>query len=213
MHATVQRPDVRRTIPGMRFIHRTLKSQLRRLDRRIQLATDRFVAGQLIRAAQLCASAGDVPGALQYYGRAVDAYLSIGNGREAEILCRRIIELKPDVVRARRTLSLILLGRGDMVGASEQIREYVAAARAAGQEELTIRQLRLMAELTQDPRLRENLLAQCRELGATTPARDEAVRPVSHHALEAEAGRWMSAIRLAMTNPDEINQIWSVASR
>lgn len=197
----------------IRFIHRNLAAQLRRLDRRVQLATDRFIASQLIRAAQLCAAAGDTAGALQYYGRAVDAYLSIGNGREAEILCRRIVELKPDVVRARRTLSLILLGRGDLVGAAEQVRGYVAAARAAGQEELTIRQLRLMAELTQDPRLRENLLEQCRELGGSAPAREEAVRPVSHQALEAEAGRWMSAIRLAMTNPDEINHIWSVASR
>ena len=196
----------------MGLIRRNLKSQLRRLDRKIQLATDRFVAGQLIRAGQLCASAGDIQGALQYYGRAVDSYLSVGHGREAEALCHRIIELKPDVVRARRTLALILLGRGDLLGAAEQVREYVASARAAGQEELTIRQLRLMAELTQDDRLRENLLTQCRELGGDVDPSALDSRPVSSRALESEAGRWMSAIHLAMTTPDEINPIWSVAS-
>ena len=196
----------------MGLIRRSLKSQLRKLDRKIQLATDRFVAGQLIRAGQLCASAGDIHGALQYYGRAVDSYLSVGHGREAEALCHRIIALKPDVVRARRTLALILLGRGDMIGAAEQVREYVAAARSAGQEELTIRQLRLMAELTQDDRLRESLLAQCRELGAEDTPASPAGREESSRALQAEAGRWMSAIHLAMTTPDEINHIWSVAS-
>lgn len=196
----------------MRFLRRNLRSQLRKLDRKIQLATDRFVATQLIRAGQLCANAGDVAGALQYYGRAVDAYLSIGHGREAEVLCRRIIDLKPDVVRARRTLALILLGRGDLVGAAEQVREYVAAARAAGQEELTIRQLRLMAELTADPRLKENLLAQCRELEGNPAESPDSPTEVPHLALESEAGRWMSAIRLAMTTPDEINHIWSVAA-
>ena len=49
------------------------------------------------------------------------------------------------MVRARRTLALILLGRGDVLGAAEQVREYVDAARSAGQEELAVRQLRLMA--------------------------------------------------------------------
>ena len=196
----------------IRFLRRSLTTQLRKLDRRVQLATDRFISAQLIKAGQLCASAGDLAGALQYYGRAVDSYLLIGNGREAEAVCRRIIALKPDVVRARRTLALILLGRGDLTGAAEQVREYVAAARAAGQEELTIRQLRLMAELTQDERLRENLLLQCRELGGSGEASTLASRPVSSKALETEAGRWMSAIRLAMTNPDEINHIWSVAA-
>lgn len=196
----------------MRLFKRSLKKQLRRIDRRIQLATDRFIAGQLIRAAQLSAGAGDVPGALRYYGRAVDAYLSIGQGREAEVLCRRMIELKPDVVRARRTLALILLGRGDLLGAAEQVREYVAAARAAGQEQLAVRQLRLMAELTQDDRLRNSLLVQCRELGAEMADPGSRTPTVSSRALEAEAGRWMSALRLAMTTPDEINHIWSVAA-
>lgn len=196
----------------MRLFKRSLKTQLRKIDRRIQLATDRFVAGQLIRAAQLSAGAGDVPGALRYYGRAVDAYLSIGHGREAEVLCRTMIELKPDVVRARRTLALILLGRGDLLGAAEQVREYVAAARAAGQEQLAVRQLRLMAELTQDDRLRNSLLVQCRELGAEMADPGARTPTVSSRALEAEAGRWMSALRLAMTTPDEINHIWSVAA-
>lgn len=195
----------------MQFLRRNLSKQLRKLDRRVQLATDRFVATQLIRAGQLCATAGDINGALQYWGRAVDSYLSIGNGREAEELCLRIIALKPDVVRARRTLALILLGRGDLAGAAEQVREYVAAARAAGQEELTVRQLRLMAELTEDERLRENLLVQCRQLGGPGDAAGLSVRP-SSKALESDTGRWMSAIRLAMTNPDEINHIWSVAA-
>lgn len=199
--------------PKMPFFRRSLRTQLRKIDRKIQLATDRFVASHLIRAGQLCAGAGDIPGALQYYGRAVDAYLSIGHGREAEMLCRKIIDLKPDVVRARRTLALILLGRGDLMGAAEQVREYVAAARSAGQEQLAVRQLRLMAELTQDDRLRENLLGQCRELGAEITAPGGSVPTVSSRALEAEAGRWMNAIRLAMTTPDEINHIWSVASK
>jgi predicted Zn-dependent protease len=196
----------------MGLFRRSLKTQLRRIDRRIQLATDRFVAGQLIRAAQLSAGAGDLGGALRYYGRAVDAYLSIGQGREAETLCRTMIELKPNVVRARRTLALILLGRGDLLGAAEQVREYVAAARGAGQEQLAVRQLRLMAELTQDDRLRESLLAQCGELGAEIAEPGARTPTVSSRALEADAGRWMSALRLAMTTPDEINHIWSVAA-
>ncbi|HUG39221.1 MAG TPA: hypothetical protein VMM12_01990 [Longimicrobiales bacterium] len=196
----------------MRFLRRSLKSQLKNLDRKIQLATDRFVATHLIRAGQLCASAGDLAGALQYYGRAVDAYLSIGHGREAEILCRKIITLKPEVVRARRTLALILLGRGELPRAAEQVREYVAAARAAGQVDLAVRQLRLMAELTHDERLRENLLAQCRELGAVIGADAPMAPGVGQKTLDDDAGRWMNAMRLAMTSPEEINRIWAAAA-
>ena len=112
-----------------------------------------------------CVRSGDTTRALSFYGRAVDAYLEIGHFDPAAALCRKMIALKPDVVRARCTLAFLSLGKGFTADAEREITEYVQAAQRSRGEELASERLRMMATVTDDPDGRLLIATLLQELG------------------------------------------------
>jgi tetratricopeptide (TPR) repeat protein len=127
--------------------------------------TPRARAAAHARAGDVARDAGERERALELYGRAVDLYLTTGQGRAAEVICRRLIQMDPDVVRARYTLAAISLGRGDLAEAEERLREYAVAARDAGKLEYAVPALVRLAGATDHPALRGYVAAALRTAG------------------------------------------------
>jgi tetratricopeptide (TPR) repeat protein len=119
----------------------------------------------LNRAGDLAVTAGDREQALKHYGRSIDAYMSLRQFDASTAICRKVLRLVPDVVRARCTLAWLCLGKGHLDQARQHIDEYVTSARRAGREGMASQQLRLMAQYAGDPDFRLYLTRNLRKLG------------------------------------------------
>ena len=73
---------------------------------------------------------------MEYYGRAVDAYLNAERWESAAAMCRKILRSQPTSVRARCTLSWLAIGKGFVADAQTQIMDYAEAAYLFGRESL-----------------------------------------------------------------------------
>jgi hypothetical protein len=112
----------------------------------------------LKRAGDLCVSMEQRGKALGWYGRAVDQTLELGDAEGAAQICRLIIFVQPEAVRARCTLTWIALGTGDHAAAVESLGDYADAARRTGQKAIAVRQLGLMFDAAADRGFRERLV-------------------------------------------------------
>lgn len=121
----------------------------------------------LDRAADLFREAGAHARALRALGEAVDCLLEVSRLEPAIAHCRRVIRLYPNVVRARCTLTYLLAEQGDVVNASAEMDQYVAAAQKAGVVDIAIRRLRLLAAHPVSSRLRPALSRAFATFGAT----------------------------------------------
>jgi len=199
-----QKPD-----PALQLEH-----DLAELEAQVAGAARDYQATILARAADRCLSHGDEQRALVYFGRAIDAYLEFGYFDVAAALCRRVIELFPQVVRTRCTLAFLSLGRGlphlpftDLLqDARREIGDYVHAARRAGLEDLAAERLFLMSDATDSPEISE-LIGECLlELGSSERAdyvfgmvnakrNDVALPPVEDQRI-----RWARALRVSIVS-------------
>src|SRR5687767_3979357 len=93
----------------------------------------------LKRAGDVCVAHGEPRRALPWYGKAVDQYLELGQPDQAAELCRLIISVQPDAVRARCTLTWIALGAERHAEAGLLLSDYVSTAIQAGQTALAER--------------------------------------------------------------------------
>lgn len=116
-------------------------------------------------AGDLCFDSGARERALSFYGRAIDVHLDSEQADAAVSVCRKIVRLTPEVVRARCTLAWISLGRGLMAEAKDRIADYASAASAAGQEETAARHLRLMTDVSDHQEVLESLADALMQLG------------------------------------------------
>ena len=88
----VWNPFRRKSPPGP-----DLDSRLRALE--AEAATTSDGQGSVLeRAGDLCWDAGERVRAFQYFGRAVDVHLQAGESERAAAVCRKMVELDPDVV-------------------------------------------------------------------------------------------------------------------
>ena len=124
------------------------------------------------------AKSGDRDRALSYYGRALNDYLREGLPGMAAAVAQRMVERYPDVVRARMTLAVLSLAEGLRVLSAGTLRntctdfhDYVQAVRAAGQEDIAIRELRRFAAATESEPVRERMAEFLDELGDVEGAR------------------------------------------
>jgi tetratricopeptide (TPR) repeat protein len=112
------------------------------------------------RAGDLLLAAGDVPGAIELYGRAIDAFIEADRFEAGIALCRKIIRTVPAVVRARCTLTWLAIGAGYTAEAIRSATEYVAYAEYRGRERHARQQLREMSAVADEHALRV-ALAEC----------------------------------------------------
>jgi hypothetical protein len=127
-------------------------------------ATPRQRAILFKRAGDICVSVDEKRKALGWYGRAVDQHLELADADEAARICRLIIFVQPDAVRARGTLTWIEIGTSQYDSAVEHLVEYARAARQAGQTVLAAQQLTWMYDVAASPTLRERILIEMRSL-------------------------------------------------
>lgn len=165
------------------------------------------------QAGDLCADAGDSGTAKVYFGRAIDAYLEAGYFEAAAALCRKLIRLAPDVIRARATLAVLYLGKKlveDSAYEVELVDEYIRVARQAGADRLLIYRLRVMANATENQELRVLIGQRLLELG------DEEVGRTILHSIYREINglatppqldpgeQWDRLLRAAMMTPQDL---------
>lgn len=187
-----------------------------RLRRRIaslqHAARSAAPATQGIRFAQLaelCMRTGDVDQALTYYGYGIDAFLRTDQYEPATELCRTVIASVPHVVRTHCTLAFLSLRQGQLSSAAHAIAAYAEASRRAGQEELAMTRLRMMANATDDAEVRRLLGHHLVALGDPRGAADLlADRTEEHGGMRPPSGedqwaRWNRLLRVAITGPLE----------
>lgn len=157
-----------------------LEGKLALLETEANVPAADFRAAVLGRAGDLCLEAGETSRAVSYYGRAVDGYLTAGYYDSAMALCQKMITISPGIVRARCTMAFLLLG-ADLPflksrGVSERVREhlqgYANAARNAGNGDIAIQRLKMMAGVTDVETVRQLIGDILFDLGASDDAAD-----------------------------------------
>lgn len=142
-----------------------LEAGLSAIEASLETAAPRTRAILLKRAGDLCASMGESKRALAWYGRAVDQYLELRDTAAAGLICRMILYVHPDAVRARCTLCWIDIAAGRQEQAAARIWEYAEAARNAGQEQIAAQQLGWMFDAVGEGPLRERIVFALLRLG------------------------------------------------
>lgn len=160
----------------------------------------------LNRAGDLELAAGHRRRALEYYGRSIDAHMELRQFDAAAAICRKVLRLLPDVVRARCTLAWLSIGKGLLDMAREEIGEYVAVARKAQSADLAAQQLRLMGAYVRDEPFVQFLAAKLRELGDPGGARAVLEDRGTEEGLSPEVVGWDPIVFAALLTPDELEQ-------
>lgn len=171
-----------------------------------QLPGSPEAARLLNQLADLELARGERGEALRCYGKSIDAHMELGQFDAAGAICRKLLRLLPDVVRARCTLAWLSVGKGLLEPAMEYVDGYVAAAVAGGQEKFARQQLRLMGQCVADSSFRRHLAGRLRELddeeGAT--AIEQEVLPGTLPT-PAEIG-WNPVVFAALLTPEELEE-------
>lgn len=152
-------------------------------------------------AGDMCFDAGLRERTLSYYGRAIDVYVGAEQFDAAVAVCRKIVRLTPEVVRARCTLAWMALGRGLIQEARERIGDYARAAAAGGQVDRARQHLRLMSEVSENQEVLETLAEALLELGDSDGADRAFGAAMGHSPIGSELPgdpeqRWSAVLRL-----------------
>lgn len=150
----------------------TLPERLKGLEKEADEARLGFRGTPFNRAGDLCMQAKQTDKALEYYGRAIDAYLHDGHPELARGVAQKLIRVHPGAVRTYCTLTWLDLGLGYFADARTHVGGYVAAARRAGREQIAIQQVREMARTVTDAGFRVAAATALQDLGDTGSARE-----------------------------------------
>ena len=160
-----------------------------------------------VEIARLCLRHAQTHRALGYYGRAIDDFLLTGLYEEGAQLCHEVIRAFPSVVRARCTLAFLSMRGGYSSAFVRDLSDYLRAARQAGETQLALTRLRMMAGVTSDGAVRRFLDRQIlalgesigqEQLGATMYSREG--RPLLPIPGDQEE-RWAFVLRLSIAGP------------
>jgi hypothetical protein len=138
----------------------------------LQSSVPGTAAGPFNQAGDLLLAAGDIMGAVEFYGRAVDALVEADRFEAGMALCKKIIRTTPRVVRARCTLAWLAIGAGFTAEAAARVGDYVTAAELAGREALAQLHLRRMGAVAEMHELRMILGEYLLYLGDDRAAND-----------------------------------------
>jgi tetratricopeptide (TPR) repeat protein len=143
-----------------------LDEVLPRMERRAEnslFPTER--ARILNLAGDLCFDAHQRERALIYYDQAIDIYLALGMYASVAAVCRKLVRLSPNVVRARCTLAWVAIARRQSREARDRIAEYASAAVPQADHRLARGHLRMMAEVADAPDVLEAVAEALSMLG------------------------------------------------
>lgn len=181
-----------------------LESRLRSLEQQAEIALPGFDAQFYNRAGDLCVETEEEARALDYYGRAIDAYLRAGRYNAAGAVCRKLLRISPTSVRTRCTLAWVSIGKGLLGETQREVDEYVEAAVVAGQVDLARRQIGKMAEATRNRELRALFADYLTKLGDPAAAeRIMSAESVEDGSEPAEA-LWSRVLRAALMGPEDL---------
>jgi tetratricopeptide (TPR) repeat protein len=189
-----------------------LEQELASLEAQVRSASPGYETQFLNRAANLCVERGQPARALGYFGRAIDAYLESGRFSAAEVLCRRVLQISPEAVRARCTLAWLALGTGFHASARGAIQEYVEAAERAGQQPLAAKQLLMMAEAAVSIELRQEIGEHLLHLEEADKADRvfglvfEELNGLRAPPSTDKSNLWGKLLRAALMGPQELKQ-------
>jgi predicted Zn-dependent protease len=162
-------------------------------------------AALLRRAGDLCVRMNEPRKALSWLGRAVDQHLEMEESDEAAAVCREIIRVQPDAVRARCTLTWIALGAGQETDAARLLTDYVDTARQAGQTAIAAQQLGWMFEASQSEAIRARIVVGLLKLGeakqADTLAAELAGAPLTDTVPQDRDELWARVLQAAVGIP------------
>jgi tetratricopeptide (TPR) repeat protein len=177
---------------------------LDRIEKELERVGHGYEAARLLnRAGDLYMAKGDRQNALKRYGDAIDAYLQSGEYDNAMAVCRKIIRVVPEVIRTRRTLAWLCLGKGFLEIAREHIDAYTKASIEAGLELLAVQHLLLMAQYVDRPAFRGFLAEKLEALGDAAAAK----RVREGSAVDGvRAAGWAPVVFAAMLTPEELRQ-------
>jgi tetratricopeptide (TPR) repeat protein len=182
-----------------------LDQQLKSLEQQAEVALPGFDAQFYNRAGDMCVEARNPRRALTYYGRAIDAYLRAGRYNAAGAVCRKLLRVSPDSVRARATLAWLSIGKGLLSDAQWEVDEYVEAAISAGRADLAKKHLRMMADATYNEELRALLADHLRKLGdAEGAGHIMAEIPAPEGQREEAEALWSRVLRAALMGPEDL---------
>ena len=128
---------------------------------------------------------GEIRDAKVEYGRAIDAYVELGDAEGGIRSCRKLIRLAPDVVRTRYTLLCLLAAQKRTDEAKAAIADYLRAVKETGTGTFAVPRLVLLGAVVEDPSLRERIGDALQTLGAETDGAN-----LVAHAKAAAAGLW-----------------------
>lgn len=126
----------------------------------------------------------------------------------AAALCRKLIRLSPNVVRAHCTLAF-LSARDHKIGDAEQaLRDYVRATQHSRTQRFAIPRLRLMADATTDASVRRLIAHALRDLadaeGYECVLASGTERPALPRGGRDEQAQWDRLLRAALMDPQEL---------
>jgi tetratricopeptide (TPR) repeat protein len=177
---------------------------LERIEHELEkLGHGREAARLFNRAGDQYLARSDRQTALRRYGEAIDAYLQAGEYDNAMAVCRKIIRVVPEVIRTRRTLAWLCLGKGFLEIAREHIEAYTRASIESGLEPLAVQHLQLMSQYVDRPDFREFLAKKLEQLGDAEAAQ----RVRTSKAIErVKTAGWTPVVFAAMLTPEELRQ-------
>jgi hypothetical protein len=156
-------------------------------------------------AGDICFDGGARERALAYFGRAIDVHLAAEQIDAAVAVCRKIVRLTPEVVRARCTLAWMALGQGLIEEARLRIADYARAAASAGQEQTASRHLRLMTDVAVNQEVLQSLAEALLEIGDDIGANRAFGAAMGHRenvtgTTMDPAVRWSTVLRVVSGN-------------
>ncbi|MDX1494155.1 MAG: hypothetical protein R3253_08860 [Longimicrobiales bacterium] len=122
-------------------------AQLQRLEREADRAAPGYVGSAYNRAGDLALREGRPEQAVDYYGRAIDAFLEDAQREAARGVANKIIRVRPSALRTLCTLTWLDLAAKHEATALLHLRDYVKRASERGEQARAATQIYQMARI------------------------------------------------------------------
>lgn len=125
-------------------------ARLDALEAEAENARPGYVGSAHNKAGDLALKSGRHDRAVVSFGKAIDAFLEDAQREQARSVANKIIRVRPQAIRTLCTLTWLDLAARHQAMALLHLRDYVEAARAAGQQQRAATQIHLMARVSDE---------------------------------------------------------------